>query len=93
MPPLIRAYNVATGVENSEAQGYHHSITLASLAAARAALAAAPEQPLTRVLNDLLAGPQGRPDWLLRHLSHARLFSPQARRAWCAPDLLPLPFA
>ena len=36
MPRLIRAYNEATGVPNTDAGGYHHTITLASLRAARA---------------------------------------------------------
>ncbi|HEX7884720.1 MAG TPA: hypothetical protein VF474_01970, partial [Phenylobacterium sp.] len=40
MPGLIRAYNAATGVENTDTSGYHETITLASLRAARAWLAA-----------------------------------------------------
>ena len=36
MPRLIRAYNVATGVPNSDSSGYHETITLGSLRAARA---------------------------------------------------------
>jgi hypothetical protein len=42
MPGLIRRYNLACGVANSDSGGYHHSITLASIAAVRAGLALAP---------------------------------------------------
>jgi hypothetical protein len=36
MPPLIRAYNEETGTANTDTTGYHETITLASLRAARA---------------------------------------------------------
>jgi len=39
MPKLIRAYNAATGVPNTDSSGYHETITLGSLRAARAWLA------------------------------------------------------
>lgn len=92
MPTIIRAYNEATGTPNTNSSGYHHSITLASLRGAAAALAAAPDAPLHQVLATIMAGPMGRSDWLLRHWSRDRLFSPAARHGWCAPDLEPLPF-
>ena len=34
MPGLIRAYNTATGVANTDTEGYHETITLASIRAA-----------------------------------------------------------
>lgn len=92
MPDIIRRYNVATGGVNSDSEGYHETITQASLRAAAAALAAAPGQSLATVLADLLAGPCGRSDWLLAHWSRERLFSTAARREWLAPDIAPLPF-
>ena len=92
-PQLIRAFNVSAGGVNSDSEGYHETITQASLAAARAFLAGRAGQPLHRVCNALLASPYGRPDWLLVHWSKARLFSVEARRGWLAPDLAPLPFA
>jgi hypothetical protein len=92
MPGLIRAYNAATGVPNTDTSGYHETITLASLRAARAHLAARPGVPLPEALADLLAGPFGRSDWLLSHWSKESLFSVAARRAWLDPDLQPLPF-
>lgn len=92
MPGLIRAYNAATGVENTDSAGYHETITLASLRAARAFLAARPHLGLAQALAELTAGPLGRSDWLLVHWSKDRLFGVEARRAWVEPDLQPLPF-
>lgn len=89
MPGLIRAYNAATGVANTDTEGYHETITQASLRAAAAALAG---RSRAGALAHLLAGPCGRSDWLLRYWTRARLFSVEARRAWLEPDLAPLPF-
>lgn len=92
MPGAIRAYNEATGVPNTDTDGYHETITLASLRAARAHLAAGLGAPLSERLASLLAGPYGRSDWLLAYWSKPVLFSVEARRVWVEPDLQPLPF-
>jgi hypothetical protein len=92
MPGLIRAYNEATGVANTDRSGYHETITLASLKAARAWLHARPHKPLHVSLLELLASNYGRSDWLLAYWSRPLLFSVEARRAWVEPDLAPLPF-
>jgi hypothetical protein len=93
MPPLIRAYNEATGVANTDSGGYHETITQASIRAARSVLNAhAAELALYRVVNALLESELGRSDWLLRYWSRSILFSVAARRHWVAPDLGPLPF-
>jgi len=92
MPALIRAYNEATGVANTDSTGYHETITLASLRAARAWLDAHKGRPLHVALNELLDSAYGRSDWLLAHWSKALLFSVPARRGWVEPDLQPLPF-
>src|ERR1700744_4988223 len=42
LPGIIRAYNAATGVANTDTSGYHETVTQASLGAARAFLAALP---------------------------------------------------
>ena len=89
MPGLIRAYNAATGVANTDDSGYHETITLASIAAARAFLAARPDQALHEVLDALMETPLGRPDWPLACWSRDRLFSAAARRGWVEPDLAP----
>ena len=92
MPGLIRAYNEATGVPNTDSGGYHETITIASLRAARAWLSITPNAPLHRALNDLLLSKYGRSDWLLAYWSKVALFSVAARRGWLEPDLRPLPF-
>ena len=92
MPPLIRAYNEATGVPNTDTSGYHETITLASLRAGHAWLADRPGVALHAALEELLATPVGRSDWLLTYWSKAVLFSVAARRVWVEPDLRPLPF-
>lgn len=90
MPGLIRAYNVATGVQNTDRDGYHHTITLASLRAVRVVLSGLDVSLLART-NAILNAGYGQPDWLFRHYTKQRLFSVQARRGWVDPDLEPLP--
>lgn len=92
MPGLIRAYNAATGVPNTDTDGYHETITVASLRAARAWLGQRAGEPLAATLAGLLASDYGRSGWLLAYWSRTRLFSVEARRAWVEPDLQPLPF-
>lgn len=59
MPGIIRAYNQATGVANTDTSGYHERITQASIRAARCFLAAGPPGPLFIICNALLASPLG----------------------------------
>jgi len=92
MPGLIRAYNEATGVPNTNTSGYHETITLASLRVARAWLATRTDRALHEALNELLTGEYGRSDWLLAFWSRTLLFSVAARTTWIDPDLRPLPF-
>ena len=93
LPPLIRAYNEATGVANTDAEGYHETITIASIRAAQAHLQdAADGTPLHRVLSDLMASKFGRSTWMLTYWSEALLFSREARKQWRDPDLAPLDF-
>lgn len=92
LPGLIRAYNEATGVRNTDTTGYHETITLASLRAARAWLAERSERALHEALEELLASKYGRSEWLLAYWSKPTLFSVTARRTWVEPDLQPLPF-
>jgi hypothetical protein len=92
MPGLIRAYNEATGVSNTDTSGYHETITLASLRAASAWLLTHSSLSLHESLKGLLASRFGRSDWLLEYWSKEKLFSTTARRHWVEPDLKPLPF-
>ena len=90
MPDLIRAYNAVTGGLNSDTEGYHETITQASLRAARGFLPAPGK--LFESCNALLASPLGDKDWPLTYWSRDTLFSVAARRGWVAPDIRPLPF-
>ena len=93
MEPVIRRYNEAVGVPNTDTRGYHATITEASLRATAQALAAAgPAAPLAPILAALLASPLGHSRWLLAHWSEPRLMSLAARRGWLEPDLAPLPY-
>lgn len=92
MPPLIRAYNEATGTPNTDSSGYHETITLASLRAARAMLKASETAALSHVLEKVMASELGKSGWLLAYWRKETLFSPEARRRWVEPDLAPLPF-
>ena len=93
MPAIIRAYNDATGTPNIDTGGYHHTVTLASISAARDFLGRAPaDRPLPEILAELMASPLGDKHWLLTHWTRDRLLSVEARRAWLAPALRPLPF-
>lgn len=93
MPGMIRAYNESVDGRNTETEGYHETITIASLKAAAHALSGAPEgTPLHVVLSGLLAGPCGKPDWILDYWRKETLFSVKARREWVEPDVCALPF-
>lgn len=92
MPPLIRAFNEAVGVANTNTSGYHETITIASLRATQSWLMVRPGAPLHVVLGDMMGTSLGRSDWLFRHWSREVLLSPAARAAWVDPDLTPFPY-
>ena len=88
---LIRRYNASVGGVNDATQGYHETITRAFVAGVRAYLARSGERDLLAAVNGLLVAPEGQRDWPLRFWSRDLLFSPEARLAFVAPDLAPLP--
>jgi len=91
LPSIIRSYNAAVGGVNSDTEGYHETITQASLTAAASLLEEqSPDAPLHQVLDALMAGPLGQRDWMLSYWSREQLFSVAARRGWVEPDLRPL---
>jgi hypothetical protein len=92
MPGFIRAYNEATNTPNTDTGGYHETITLASLRAARFMLATHPDMALSDVLAALMAREFGKSGWLLAYWRKVTLFSVEARRNWVAPDIQQLPF-
>jgi hypothetical protein len=92
LPGIIRRFNESVGGVNSDAEGYHETITRAFLHGVRLFLAEAdPKEPLHELVNELLLSPMGKRDWPLRFYSPARLFSVEARRTFIAPDLAAFP--
>jgi hypothetical protein len=92
MPALIRAYNGSVGGVNDDHNGYHETITQASIRAARGFLVDRPAgEALHEMVDGLMAGALGRSDWPLAYWSRERLFSVDARRGWIAPDRAALP--
>lgn len=90
LPGIIRAYNVATGGVNDDAQGYHHTLTLLYIAAIRRFLAETDDGAgLANRVNALLTSPYGDRTWPLEHYSRDHLFSPSARREWAEPNIAP----
>ena len=91
MPAIIRRYNEAVGTPNTDAEGYHETITQASLFVARTFIEQHPENPqLHDLCNRLFASRFGKSDWLFQHWSKGVLFSVKARREWVPPDITPL---
>jgi hypothetical protein len=88
----IRRLNDHHGTPNSTTRGYHETITVAYVHLVADFLARSPAgTTLATRAAQMLAGPLGARDVLLRHWSQALLMSPVARAEWVAPDLLPLP--
>jgi hypothetical protein len=87
----IRRLNDAHGTVNSATSGYHETITAAFVRLLAEGLSScAPEVPLERRIETLLAGPPGSSRVLLSFWSKELLMSPRARAEWVAPDLAPL---
>lgn len=90
LPDIIRAYNVAAGGVNDDAQGYHETLTQLYIRAVRGILDGREPAALVDMVNALLISAVAPRGWALRHYSSERLFSVAARRGWVEPDLLPL---
>ena len=91
LPPIILAYNEATGVANTDHSGYHETITLASVQVARAFLEDQPSsRPIHEIINHLMQTRLGHSGWMELFWTKEKLFSTQARRTWTEPDLRPL---
>lgn len=91
LPAIISAYNVASGVVNDDAHGYHETITQVYIAGVRAHLAeVGTDLPLYEVVNSLLLSARGRRDLPLLFYSKKLLFSVPARRTFVPPDLVGL---
>ncbi|MDO7836953.1 hypothetical protein Q4610_18045 [Sphingobium sp. HBC34] len=92
MPGMIRRYNESVGGVNNDTNGYHETITQASLHMARHLIAGLPADVTpAAAYAALMASPLGDKDWLFTYWSRATVMAPLARRTWVAPDLTPLP--
>ena len=93
MPGFIRRYNLSVGTPNSDTEGYHETITLASLRAVKHILDSRTDgEALHSVVNRLMTSDYGKPTWILDYWTKEKLFSVYARKNWVEPDLQRLPF-
>jgi len=93
MRAVIMRLNEAHGTPNTDSEGYHHTITIASLRAARFVHdEEATDLELSRVLMNLMGGAFARSDWIFNFWTPEHLFSVEARKDWIEPDIGPLPF-
>lgn len=86
--------NVALGGKNTEADGYHETITLLWIWLLDKYLKAHPGKSLIELCNDFLNTEYADRNVLLKYYSKEVLFSTKARAIWVEPDrrLLATPF-
>jgi hypothetical protein len=90
---IIRGYNEATGVINSDSSGYHETITVAYLRMTKWFLSNFEvADGLEQAARALLTSPYAAREWPLEHWHKMTLFSAFARLNWIEPDIKPLPF-
>ncbi|QCI65716.1 hypothetical protein [Phreatobacter stygius] len=89
----IRSYNEAVGTPNNDMRGYHETVTLYYSWAAARYLETAPALPLVDRVNGFVESRLGSKDGIFMFWSRDLLLSVDARRAWIAPDLMPLDVA
>jgi hypothetical protein len=88
----IRRLNVAHGTVNSDARGYHETITRCYVHFIDQFLRSCPrEMTFDRRVDELLRSTLADRNFLLQYYSRARLMSPAARQGWVEPDLGTLP--
>lgn len=88
LPEIIRRYNTAIGIPNTDRSGYHETLTQFYLKAVRAALDEFPaDVPLHTICNQVMTLPLANPAWPLEFYSRKRLFSNEARKSFVEPDL------
>lgn len=87
MPGLIQRYNVATGGENTETAGYHHTITIFYLRVIYHEIRSRISDPLDALANEILMSDMADKALPLRYYSKEKLFSVAARKTWVEPDL------
>lgn len=83
----IKQYNVACGIENTETQGYHETITRFYVCLIDQFIQQTDcSQPID-LLGDELINLYGDKSLLFKYYSRDRLMSKQARLNWVEPDL------
>jgi hypothetical protein len=84
MREAIPRLNESHGVENTDDDGYHETLTMFFVGAIAARVDRGLDAAATLAALDRTAP--------LQYWSRELLFSPAARRGWVPPDLEPLPF-
>jgi len=91
VPRIIRAYNIAAGVANTDTGGYHETLTLANLRAIASVLSGLPgATPLPGSCQAVLSSRFRDKEWVFSYWSRELMMSTRARRSWVDPDLKPL---
>jgi len=91
MPDIIRNYNLACDVQNTDTDGYHETITLFYLRETGRFLQTLKTTDLGERASALLASKLATQEYILNFYSKGHLFSVAARRGWQAPDIKDLP--
>ncbi|MDJ0616418.1 MAG: hypothetical protein QNJ63_06650 [Calothrix sp. MO_192.B10] len=86
----IKKYNIACGIENTESQGYHETITLFYIWLINKFIQQADFSQPIDFLADELINRYGDKSLPFRYYSRDRLMSKAARLDWVEPDLMPL---
>jgi len=86
----IRRYNHATGIETSPTGGYHETLTIFWLVVIRETMVALMEKyDLLKRINLLIVRFARKPELPMSFYDEDRLFSPEARAHWVAPQKWP----
>lgn len=80
----IQTHNCGIGIRNTEASGYHESLTVYYITA----MANSAAQTLNEAMQDPACGRKAP----FEHWNREVLFSSEARLGWVEPDLAPLPW-
>ena len=86
----IKQYNIACGVENTDTQGYHETITRFYVLTIDKFLGQVEQECPIDLLADELIRLYGNKSLPLTYYSKGRLFLTTARRSWLEPDLKPI---
>jgi hypothetical protein len=86
----IKQYNIACGIENTETQGYHETITRFYVWLINKFLQQTQRSQPIDLLADRLISLYGDKSFPLNYYSRDKLMSKTARLQWIEPDLKPL---